>query len=433
MASVYPKTHPRTAVNRSINFRVNGKLIKIAAGKRDLSSAQEVAGYITRLENHLKTDTQPPADLLASINGLPAKVQERIYKSGLLVHEGFDVSIHSPAELVEWYLKQRAGQLKPNSLKSYKDRLSRFVEWCESKGITDVGRVTVANLESFKAEQVSKGRLSSSKHTMRRVKLFFNAAHKQGMIRRNPALSVESNTGSQRTDLVYISPEWFPALLNCVKTADLRTSLALARYAGCRIPSEITNLKWSDYINIEKNPAILIPNVKTQEVNEPIRRVPVFNPLREYLDNLYQSRFGAADMTSPGLEHADEYIIENEKLRDPKHSHAGRLLTSGTWDRWRIYWESRQVEGTPFFSGLVEQPALEKNCRYLLGSRIPQVYRAARRSFVNDLISNGVPLKTAAACLGHSVAVMSATYLDVTENDKDFFERTGLDVFKRPQ
>ena len=92
-----------------------------------------------------------------------------------------------------------------------------------------------------------------------------------------------------------------------------RLILALARFGGLRIPSEILQLRW-EHIHfgngVDEPGYLLIENVKTKHhVNvEPYRRVPMFPELKSYIDDAWEMR-----SKSPYVLHSLDQL---ERFRD---------------------------------------------------------------------------------------------------------------------
>ncbi len=431
MASVTPKTHPRRRIPRAVMARVGGKQCRITVGKRDLSSSQKIAALVTELENCLKTDVGASPKMIAEVDDLPLDLQERIHRAGLLPDAAFSLNHMTPRELVAWYLEVRGDDLAPNTLRGYKDRLERLCLFCDSKGIDESNRITSKHIEEFKAAEIARTSRITAKTTMRRVKLLFKSAKQHGKLQTNPAADVSTATGKHRVDLIPIDSEWFPHLVACCHDWDLQAALMLARYAGCRCPSEVAGMKWGDWVYPSHINELHVKNVKTIRTNEPIRRVPVFPPLHHFLTEMHKHRFGESnldDMTAT----ADEYIISSKPMRDNGASYAIKLERNGTWDRWHLYWERLRIDGTPFHYGThAYQPVLNPQVPYMLGEPIPQVFRACRRSFANDLLTTGCPIQTAAYILGHRVATMVRDYARVSEVHRDWFEsRRDINPFE---
>ncbi|MDR1493139.1 MAG: tyrosine-type recombinase/integrase [Planctomycetaceae bacterium] len=79
----------------------------------------------------------------------------------------------------------------------------------------------------------------------------------------------------------YVADRQITALLDVCKTPKERLLLALARYGGLRIPSELAQFKKSDG-NWERH-RFTVPSPKTERKGKASRQVPIFPELRPYL------------------------------------------------------------------------------------------------------------------------------------------------------
>ncbi len=433
MASVFPKTTPRQRVNRYVSVRVDGKQKRIAIGKQNMSYSNVVAARVSELEDCLKHCQQPTAKLKSWLDEPETRdLRGKLVKAGLL-NSRSEVAAITPAELVAWFLGIKAGDLNKSTLKGYRDRLRRLVKFLESEGIDNSNGVTSAHLERFKSAEIQATSRSTAQNAMSKVKVLFRDAASHGLVENNQALAVKSSTGSHRVDLLYIDTDWFADLLDCTKRVDLKTSLMLARYAGARVPSELIGMTWGD-IDLDPftGPTISLENVKTSRSRELYRTLPLYPPLHKYLCELFVSRFGEREFSTEGMTvrqqvaHHDSYpsetpVIESKGLRDRSQSYAAKMRFNGVWKRWDELWAKTQMKANPRInyspkSGNTFMDGM--GIKYRLGDPIPQLFRACRRSFANDLLTKMVPLQTAAYTLGHNVETMLKSYSEIQERHK---------------
>lgn len=133
------------------------------------------------------------------------------------------------------------------------------------------------------------------------AKQLFRHATRKRLIASNPfsdlASNVRQNSGRDYT----VTREEFNAVVAVVGDAEWRLILALSRFGGLRVPSEIFALKWGD-VDLNKG-RFLIHSPKTEHHPDGASRVcPIFPELRPYFE---EALLDASDGSGrvPGSQH----------------------------------------------------------------------------------------------------------------------------------
>ena len=88
-------------------------------------------------------------------------------------------------------------------------------------------------------------------------------------------------------------------LINACSTAKDRLKIALARYAGLRIPSELVGLRWSE-VNWAGN-RFIVHSPKTERRGKAKRIVPIFEKLYPYLAEAFETAPEGEDRIFPEI------------------------------------------------------------------------------------------------------------------------------------
>lgn len=418
MASAHPQGHPEDKIVRYCHAAVHGKRSKVSVGRRTLKSANAIADQVTEIELAIASGLTPPKRATAFIEGLPDKISNRFRKLGV-IGEQLAVPSMSIQDLVNAYVDLWGNGVTKSTRDNAIDRLKRFVEFCDKSGVRLSSGVTDALLVRYRGHLMASSKPSTVKVTMRRVKHMLKTTYQAGMISTPVGKEVQSATSSERVRCVNVALEWFPDLLQCVRDPELSITLALARHAGLRIPSEIEPLRWSD-ISTNGNPWYLhVKNVKTARHSAAMRRVPVFPELEKILDAHHVKRYGVG-VDAGNLAH--DHIVNAEGLRTASGGLTQHLDRDGVWERWRALWDRREVEGTGFFIGVHDQPILD-SMPYKMGDRIPRCFQACRQSFVNDLLDRQVPIQVAASVCGHTIDTLAKHYAQINAGHDNYFDK----------
>ena len=125
-----------------------------------------------------------------------------------------------------------------------------------------------------------------------RIKQYLAQAIDEGIITDNPFDGIYGRNEDNDQRMYYIDVETILKVIDSCPNADWRLIVALARFGGLRIPSEINNLKWSD-IDWQENRMTVDSPKNAKKRRSPYRIVPLFKELRPYLEQAFEA--AAAD------------------------------------------------------------------------------------------------------------------------------------------
>ncbi len=417
MATTHPQHEPAEKIVRYLHMATaNGKRAKVSIGRRTLRSANAIAENVTEIERAIASGVVPPKGATATIESLPCKISNRFRKLGI-IGEQLAVPSMSIQDLIDAYMELWGNGVTQSTRTHAIDRLNRFVEFCDKSGVRLSSGITDALLVRYRASLMAGSKPSTVRVTMKRCKHMLKTVHQAGLMATWVGKDVESATSSERVRTVNIAKDWFPALLGVIRDPESMITVALARYAGIRVPSEIEHLRWSDITTSTKTWHVYIQNVKTDKHLPRMRKVPIFGELRKLLDAHHVNRYGFGIDDNPP---ASDYIVDNDKMRTTEGG-LTKYLDHGAWDRWRELWAKREVEGTGFYVGIQTQPILDSE-PYRMGDRIPRFFQACRASFINDMLDRSVPIGVLASISGHSIQVLAKHYAQVNAAHENYFD-----------
>mgnify|MGYP006270548299 CR=1 len=178
-------------------------------------------------------------ELNAWLDELPPDMQERLATRGL-VDESESITV---GRWSERYQAEKRGTWSDGTAKKVGASLRSFVG--------HVGpdlRVAELTPEACSAwAMVERGRVSESTAGQRigDVKTWFNAAIKRGLMESNPIRHEKSGT-LPRERMHYVDDDEAYRLIEACPSLEWKVVVALARYAGLRVPDEPPRLVWSD-------------------------------------------------------------------------------------------------------------------------------------------------------------------------------------------
>lgn len=186
---------------------------------------------------------------------------------------------------------------------------------------------------------------SVGKH-LERIAECFKIAHRNRIIDTNPWSNLERHEQEQR-ETWHIEPWMMEELFKLTADKPEQTVvLALARYAGIRMQSELSNLRWGHVSFDDEIPSILIHSSKNRH-KYPTRTVPMHFGLQSILLRCRPSGFGS-----------DDFVVARESYRQKGGTacaswlkklvrRAGIQQWPGIWQSFRVSCEHdmRDIEG----------------------------------------------------------------------------------------
>jgi len=230
---------------------------------------------------------------------------------------------------------------------------------------------TQGDADNFEdALKISYPNISTRSKTISIAKQIFKHATRNNLINFDPFSHLKKSSMVNSSRSFYVPANTILLILGHIpnNNSDLKTILILTRFAGCRCPSEVLDLKWSDIDFANKK--LNLPSPKTKHCGKALRIVPLFPELFQHLQSLYQARGTNS-----------EFLLQNRNAHKNWRTCFAKLLKKLKIAIW------------------------------------PRLFQNLRASMENDLLNNGVPLHVAAKILGHSVKVQAEHYINVTESE----------------
>jgi integrase len=154
-------------------------------------------------------------------------------------------------------------------------------------------RIHVRTLGNRRDEDLEGWADNTIRRTTGRARQFFSHAVKLKLITENPfdgfPVAVHGNTKRQQ----FVTHETIRQALDACSCPEFRAVIALSRFGGLRVPSEVARIAWMD-VDLEVS-RLTVRAPKTEHHEDGgLRFVPIFPELRPYLQELH-------DKVQPGL------------------------------------------------------------------------------------------------------------------------------------
>ncbi|SMP77905.1 Phage integrase family protein [Neorhodopirellula lusitana] len=347
--------------------------------KRD---AEGIARKIEDLLSVKANNGTVPPSVLDWLAGVPLSLRVKLRDANLLPeHVAGAIERMTVAAWFKRYLKERP-DIKAGTREQIEISGRNLVAYLGDDKTID--RVTAADAKRWRGWMLTqgnerkKGKCGLAEDTVRRrtgrAKQVFGEAVERGMIVVNPFSKLPSASRVNTTRQRFIDIPTITKVIEEAPSTEWRTIIALARFGGLRIPSELSTLRW-DRVSLPQG-RITIQAPKTEHHRDGgLRVMPIFPELRPFVE-------AAWDVATPGA----VYVIETAKRRNARNlgTELGRMIERAGVERW------------------------------------PKAFQNLRASRETELLAAGYPAKDVASWLGNSVPVAMKHYAMATAEQ---FER----------
>lgn len=365
----------------------------IRLGKCSMKAATTAKGHIEKLNASAIMNVAIDAEQAAWLAKLGDVLHQRIAKVGLCpprVKEdvttlGDWTTRYLNSSMVKESTKEQLERARDNLVLHFgADRPIRSISTADAKD-------WIAWLAKNGNERSAGKDKSLAQNTVRRrtgrAKQFFGAALEAGLIVSNPFDSKEiacATTGN-RERMEFVKAE---VIEECISAAsgDWPIIIALARYGGLRIPSELSRLRWSD-VDWAGSSMTIHASKTEHHKGGGIRHMPILPDLMVHLRDAFER---AAD--------GAEFVVSDPNKRQMRANLATefrRIIARAKVTPWPKLWQnlraSRETE-------LLASFPVKDVCTWIGNSPdvAMQHYAMAQGEHFQRAISEGIPLKKAA-------------------------------------
>lgn len=277
-------------------------------------------------------------------------------------------------EFVDWYITSRA-DVKPRTQERYSQARRLLLGFFEpTKLLHDVTSADADNWRIWLLTKARGGNRGLADNTVRRhcgrVRQFFRAAIRQKkstLVEENPFADLPTVVYANKARQYFVTREEAAKAIAATRDPAWKTIIALSRFAGLRVPSEIITLTWPD-VDLAAS-TMTIRSTKTGHHRDGgIRVCPIFPELRPYLEAMRKQAKKDATAVVP------KAIEQTSNLR----THFLRILKRAGLKPW------------------------------------PKLFQNMRSSRETELL-NQFPAKAVCSWIGNSEAVAMEFYAQVTD------------------
>ena len=323
--------------------------------------------HVEEIVNATLARVSIPADTARWLGNLQPVLRDKLARLGLVGPVDAEIAAPRIADYIDSFLTKRT-DLKESTRSDIRNSGKCLVEFVGStKRLDEFTKGDASDwLRWMKGKEYAD---ATASRRMGRGSQFFADAVDHDLIVKNPFKGVKVPGMTNKARQYNVDPATMRTLLGSAVGTEWRLVIALARWGGLRIPSELVGLEWSDVRWDEGK--FLVPSPKTaHHTNGESRWVPIFPDLLPYLRTAWEA---APDGTTK--------IIS-------------RNMTGQSNLRSKLLWTLRKA-------GLKPWPRLFQNMRSMRQTELDEQY----------------PSHKVCAWMGNSMLIASKHYLQITEAD----------------
>ncbi len=348
-----------------IQFHFQGKRIDIKSKKITEIEGNRWQNWIKKIvfkfENNEPFDAED-LDIIKKLQKGP--LGQRLAKIGLIEQPSGKRPAESNLEaLSEAFLDERKS-VKDSTKTAMRTGFRRMVKFFGDK---PVRRITPADCEKYREHLGGSLSQATTARSLIHAKMLFKYFVKLGIILENPFADLGMVEHPNEERRRFIDRATIDAVLKACPDSKWRLIVALGRYGGLRIPSELVSMEWKD-IFFDRG-RFLVKSPKTEGKGKASRLVPLFPELKEHFE---------------------------------EHRRAGNR-SSG-----RVFEEmDSAINLRTSFLKIIKKTGI---------APWEKIFQNLRSSRATEIVRN-FPIHVAGKWLGHSAQVCLRNYLTVTEED----------------
>jgi integrase len=221
----------------------------------------------------------------AWLGRISSELHGRLEQLGLVQARGDRPNAASLKSVLDAYISGRA-KLKPNTLRNYKTS-RRLLEEHFGKD-RPLGSIHAGHARDYREWLVGKYATATVSREIKRARQFWEYAKDCRLTAENPFAKVKAGSQTNSSRKHFVSLETIAVAIEACPDAEWRLIVAMARYGGLRMPSELVGLTWDRIDWVNGWFTVDVPK-KEHLDGQALRRVPIFPELRPYLEQAFDA------------------------------------------------------------------------------------------------------------------------------------------------
>ena len=308
----------------------NGKRPKIRLGKVSRRIAESIKVRVEQLVAAAMSGHAPDQETARWVASLGSVLANRLAKAGLIEPPEKEAL----GDFISRYIELRH-DVKPNTKKVWRQTWRHLVDFFGSDRA--LGELTKGDAKEWRLYLIGRGMAEA---TVRKhvgfAKQFLAEAIDRRLTDENPFAGMASSPIGNPDRQYFVTREETQKVLDGCPDGDFRLIVALSRFGGLRVPSELVALRWDDIHWEQQRFTVHSPKTERHQ-GRGSRVVPLFPELLPFLEEAF-------DQADPGT----EYVIRRRRSSGNLRTQLARIVKKAGLKPWpRIFHNlraSRQTE-----------------------------------------------------------------------------------------
>jgi len=284
MATLRKKNGKRGTTWEVLFYLPGMKRPTIRLGRVNQRIAETAKRMIESLVAAMITGHSLDSETAAWVASISDTIHNRLAQAGLVPpRQGASPTTQAASRLeehIERYIQSRT-RLKPNTVRNYKTTKRILLEhFGKDRTLRSIHKGHARDYREWLAGKYASATVSRE---IKRARQFFEYAKDCKLIDENPFTGVRAGSQKNTKRKHFVTRELINRVIDACPETWLKLIVSLARDAALRIPSEIIDLKWSDF-DWERNRFTVIVRKKEHIDGHETRVIPIFPELRPHLE-----------------------------------------------------------------------------------------------------------------------------------------------------
>ena len=277
----------------------DGKRKTLYLGAMPKKAADSVRAHVEEILSAALTGTALPRDTAAWVGSLGDELRSKLEKAGLVEAKVKKDATPTIAAHVRAYIARRT-DARPSTLVNLHRAETMLVEFAGTeKRIDQFTKAEARNwLLWMKEKKYANATIS---RMFRRGAQFFKAAIEGEILTRNPLAGIKTPSQKNKERQHFIPQDVARKVIEAGTDASWRLVIALSRFGGLRIPSELVGITWQDVRWDDNKFRVRSPKTEHHE-GKGERWVPIYPELRPYLVEAFEAAPDGAVRIFPDIE-----------------------------------------------------------------------------------------------------------------------------------
>lgn len=281
----------------SCQHRYNNQRFWFTLGKISKADAMIADGHIGRILASFEANASPPIESVLWLKQSTQKVRDVFRKAGISLADRRRLTVEEAVKEFNKDYKQK-DRIAHRTIVRMRQCTEKLGEYFKDTYLDDVG-VSEAKAFSRWLKREYKAESTWSK-SLQRCRQFFAWAIEHEFISKNPMVNIKGGRYENDSRQFYVDKKLIDSVLEIMPEGDFKIAVALGRFAGLRLPSELGELTW-ERINLPGKTMVIWDVKRSRD-----RVTPIFPELHKHLERHWEL-FGDQS----------DYVIVDPAHRDP--------------------------------------------------------------------------------------------------------------------